>query len=242
MSYFKYFPKTFYNFGNETTDTYVQNITLYADVVDQIRDSVNFYTKYYIKNNERPDQLSFKLYDTPSYYWTFFILNDNIRERGWPLSNTEVLEKVQRDHPSSTITTRTTLYDRFKVGQTITGTVTGATATIDHRHLDLGQLVLSNVSGTFQNGELISSINEEETVETITLQSMAMEYQSARYYINGDEEVVDIDPTVGPGALLTEVTYEDYYIAQNDELKEINVIKPESINEIVESFREALSF
>ena len=68
-----------------------------------------------------------------------------------------------------------------------------------------------------------------------------LEYKSPHHYLNSDGERVDIDPAFGPGALLTEVTIEDYYHQQNDKLKEINIIKPESIIEIANLYKEALA-
>jgi len=241
MAYFRDFPRVFYAFGNESERTYVQDISIFADIVDQVKDVTTIYQDYFIQENERPDQVSFKLYDNPNYHWTITLMNDKLRESGWPLSNSDIIAKTQKDHPYTTITTRTTLYDRFKVGQTISGNVSGATATIDHRHLDLGQLVIKNVIGTFVNGELVSSINASGVTETITIQSTGPEYLSASYYIDGDGVITDIDPTVGPGALLTEVTYLDRYIAQNEELKQIRVIKPTVIQQIVTAQKESIN-
>ena len=50
----------------------------------------------------------------------------------------------------------------------------------------------------------------------------------------------DIDPAVGPGALQLEVTLEDYYHQQNDNLKSINIIKPDSVREVAALYRKAL--
>ena len=89
MKYFKDFQDIFYNFGNEARPTLVQNISRYVDVIDQIKDDISFLTFYNIQEGYRPDQVSVQLYDTPLYYWTFYLLNDNIRQQGWPLTNIE---------------------------------------------------------------------------------------------------------------------------------------------------------
>ena len=86
-NYFRYLPKEFYLFGNEPTPDVFPNLALYADVVDQIKDSVTLYEDITIQDNERPDQTSFRLYGTPDFYWTFFLMNNKLREQGWPLSN-----------------------------------------------------------------------------------------------------------------------------------------------------------
>jgi hypothetical protein len=241
VSYFRYFPRVDYLFGDEQRPDQFENISVYTEIIDSIKNNVAFYTDYYIQDGERPDQVSYNLYGTATAHWTFFLMNDKLRERGWPLTNREIYEKAQADYSETVLTTRTVLTDKFKVGQTITGTTSGATGTIDHRHLDLGQLVLSGDTGTFIAGETITSLNENDILETIVLTSTAVEYLSAHHYENASGEVVDIDPTVGPGALLTEVTYLDRYISMNDELKQIRIIKPEIMPNITKSYREAIS-
>lgn len=241
MSYFTYFPNVEYYFGDEETPDVFPNIAIYATVLDEIKENVAFYQDYYIQEGERPDQVSFKLYGTPSYHWTFLLINDRLRECGWPLTNARLIEKALKDYPYTTLTTRTTLTDRFKVTQTITGTQSGATGQINHRHLDIGQIVLDNVVGTFTPGETISSTSLDGTaIETIVLHSVEKEYNSAHHYENAAGEVVDIDPTVGPGAELSEVTYLDRYIRFNDGNKQMRVIKPSAITQVVQSFREAI--
>jgi len=240
MSYFKNFPTVGYNFGDETDTTVIQNITVMSEIIDQIKDNITIYRDYYIPEGERPDQTSMKLYETPHLHWTFFLMNDNLREVGWPLSNKLLLDKAKKEYPNTVLTTRSVLYDKFKVGQTIIGNVSGVTATINHRHLDLGQVVITGATGTFTNGELITSINADGNTESITLVSSSPEYLSAAYYVNGDLERVDFDPTVGPGVFLTEVTYQDRYIEANDNLRQIRIIKPSLMPEIVRSHRQSL--
>lgn len=240
MAYFKDFPRTYYKFGDEQTFSLVQDLSAYVEIIDTIKDDASVYTKYYIQNNERPDQLSFKLYGSPDFYWTFFMMNDNVREQGWPLSNREILDFAQSELALNTLTTKTVLTDKFKKGQTIEGVSSGATGTIDHRHLDLGQLVLSSTTGTFTVGENVNSTNSDGVIETIVVASYEAEYLSAHHYENSAGVTVDIDPAVGPGASLTEITYLDRYISINDALKEIRVLKKEALFQVIEAFNEAI--
>ena len=242
MSYFQYFPLVDYKFGNEESLTVFRDITAYSDIIDQVKDNIAFYQDYIIQGNERPDQISYKLYGVSTLHWTLYLLNDKLKENGWPISNGKVIEKAQREYSKTTLTTKTPLYDKFKVGQTITGNISAASAKIDHRHLDIGQLVITDiVDGPFVSGETIVSTNSENIIESIVLQSTSLEYLSAHHYENAAGETVDIDPAIGPGALLTEVTYLDRMIKQNEELKNIRVIKPTSIQQIIFAYRESIS-
>lgn len=241
MTYFKYFPATFYKFGDETTNATFENISIYADVIDQIADATTVYEEYYIQPGERPDQVSQKLYGTPEYHWTFFLMNDKIREGQWPCSPNSIFDEAVKTYGARVITTRTKLTDKFKVGQTITGASSGATAKVAKRILDLGQLFLEDVVGTFVEGENVNSTNTDGVTEVIVVTSFEFQYNAAHHYENSDKEYVDIDPEVGPGALLTEVTWLDRIQKINTDNREIKVIKPGVVNEIVKSFRDAVS-
>jgi len=241
MSYFRYFPLVNYTFGDEKLPDAFQNIAVYSDVVDEVKNNIAFYQDYFIPEGERPDQTSYFLYETSTLHWTFFLMNDKLREKGWPLSNYDLVEKAKKDYSFTTLTTRTKLTDKFKVGQVITGTSSGTTATINHRHLDLGQIVIHRSSGSFIPGETITSTSSEGVFEQITLLSSSLEYLAAHHYENVSGEVVDIDPEVGPGAQLVEVTYLDRLFEQNESLKQIKIIKPSALSTVVSTFREAIS-
>ena len=243
MRYFKYFPRTFYTFGNEVSPDAIENISIYSDVIDQIKDATTAYQDYYIQNDERPDQVSMRLYDRPEYHWTFFLMNEQLRESGWPLSPAKVFEKAKKDYTSTVITTKTSPLSKiFKLNQTITGLSSGATAKVDHRNLDLGQIWIRDASADFRAGETVTSVSPDNGLtETLVIDSVALQYNVAHHYENSDKEYVDIDPAQGPGASLTKVTWLDHLNARNDDLREIRVIKPDSINQIVDAFREAVA-
>ena len=45
-------------------------------------DEISAYRYFEISNGERPDIVSQRLYNTPNYHWTFFILNDKPAQTG----------------------------------------------------------------------------------------------------------------------------------------------------------------
>lgn len=238
--FFKNFPKVYYRFGEEATITSFQDISAYTDIIDTVKDTSSFYTSYYIQPNERPDQVSYKLYGSTDYHWTFYLMNDKIREQGWPLTNQQLIEYAVSVYTHTAIITRTSLNSIFKVGQDVRGTRTASTGTVVHRNLDLGIVYLENVVGVFGQQEAINSFPDISSIETIIAESSSIEYLSPHHYEDASGNWVDIDPTVGPGAQLTEVTFLDRLERTNDSLKEIRVIKPSVIGEVVKSFKEAI--
>ena len=212
MLYFNEFENVSYKFGNEADSVIFQNISSYADIIDEVKNNITFLNVHTIQEGFRPDQVSIQLYGTPLYYWTFFLINDDIREQGWPLIRKELEEYTRKAFPNTTLTTRdASLATKFKVGQTITGGTSSVSGKIIKRNIDLGQIIVKGDLAFISTGELFSSTNSLGENETLTTVSSSKEYLSASYYIDGTSAIVDIDPTIVPGALLTEKTNEDVY-------------------------------
>jgi len=237
MSYFQNVKFVPYRFGTSEEFTLHQNLTAYVDLIDQVRDNNAFYQTYTILDGDRPDVLSQKLYNSSKYYWTFFLLNDLIRERGWPLTIQGAVALAQKERTNTVLTTLDDLTGVLKVGATVNGNTSSAVGTVTRRRLDLGQIFVKT-DDTFLSGETVTS-EEDGIFNTITLSGATHEYNATWQYVNDDQEQVDIDPSIGPGAELTPVTYTDRYIAENDELKQIIVIKPDAVGAVFEQFQAA---
>jgi hypothetical protein len=255
MSYFENFPQVFYRFGNNETPVSFPQISVYADVIDQIKDDVTTYKEYTILDNMRPDQVSYELYETPDYYWTFFLLNDNIREQGWPLSQVQLLEQCQRDFSGTTLVTADDLTsdqltstgavrDKIVEGVTVVGQTSGVTAIVDHRHLDLGQVIVKGTKA-FIEGEFVylqSDINVGFNATTVVT-----EYLSTHHWEDASGNYVDlVNPNTGivditGGALNTEITHYDRYIRNNNNLKQIKVLREGVAGSIVNSLITAIN-
>lgn len=239
MSYFNNFPNILYKFGNEQTENVFQDVSAYVEIIDEIKDNLDFYLFYSILEGERPDTLSQKLYDTPSLHWTFFLMNDNIRSAGWPLSQLEIEQLVQKQLPNVVITTRDELTGKFEPGQTITGLGSGATGTILKRRLDFGQLIIST-DNTFIPGELITSTVGGVTQSAVLSSGNINQYNSIHHWENDSGDYVDVDPAVGTSSIYTPITFHEKYISENDDLRTIRVIKPGVINSVFRAFTESL--
>lgn len=144
--YFENFDIVEYRFGNNEPPALMQNLSSYVDLIDQLKGEVSFYEDYTIVSNERPDTVSFKLYDTTEYYWTFFLLNDKLRESGWPLNRELVLSIAQERYPHRMVTTKDVIASRFPVGTVVTGTESGTVGTVIKRNLSLGQLIIDSTN------------------------------------------------------------------------------------------------
>ena len=251
MQYFNDFNKIFYKFGDEVDTVVFQDLSQYTDIVDQVKDGISFLNFHTIQEGFRPDQVSIQLYGTPFNYWTFYLLNDDIREQGWPLTNTELNAYIRKIFPNEVLNTRQPFATKFKVGQTVTGSVSGAVGVIKKRNLDLGQIIIDGISNFKEDGEVILSTNSSGVVESLQTFSAVKEFQSASHFVNASGEIVDLgvdsDATssnfgglLPPGAQITEKTHEDVYFAVNESLRDITVIRPELITTLSSGFKQAI--
>jgi len=89
-AFFSKFPKIGYDIDGDGTFLSLTNIVNNVNVNSLYADESTYYTFYEISDGERPDIVSYKLYGDPGYHWTFFIINNEMRNGlsdAWPLSN-----------------------------------------------------------------------------------------------------------------------------------------------------------
>lgn len=238
MSYFSDFPLTYYSFGNNEEEVLVQNIATYVEILDDVKINAAFYQDYYVQGGERPDQISFILYQNPHMHWTFYLMNDKIREQGWPMQNHEVIDKAKKDYPNFTIITQDPIFNTFSVGDIVEGDTSGARGTIVHKDLTLGQIVveLEDRSTVFQTAEDVTCEGE-----TIVSSGAVYEYLAPHHYeVDGEHVDLELDNNMNVPMNAVPVTRLDFYMNENSSLKQIRVIKPSSINAVQQLFNEAL--
>tara|TARA_R100000231_G_scaffold64798_1_gene52309 strand:+ start:1705 stop:2370 length:666 start_codon:yes stop_codon:yes gene_type:complete len=92
-NYFSYLPNLDYvnripSDQNISSYTEVKNLFKRVKLSSSLFQDLTNFTKYQIVGDERPDNVSFKLYDTPNYDWIILLSNNiiNIQDE-WPMSN-----------------------------------------------------------------------------------------------------------------------------------------------------------
>lgn len=85
---FKKFPKIIYDIENNGASSLLVNIFKYVTVKRDKLDKLISYQKYQIVNGDRPDNISYNLYGREDYHWTFFLINEHLRQgiKAWPKS------------------------------------------------------------------------------------------------------------------------------------------------------------
>lgn len=240
--YFRPFGIVNYRFGDNEAPVYFDNISQYVDLVDQLKDQISFYNKYTIVSGERPDTLSYELYGTTDYYWTFFLMNDHVREQGWPIPDYDLVSMAKSKYPHQTVVTQENIASSFPVGTVVTGTVSGTVGTILKRNLDLGQLVIQTVGnnnfGDNGDNEFITYTDEEGSSYLCRIYTQSPQYLSTHHFEDTSGNWVDIDPfdQENLGATIIPVTHLERAERANENLKEIIVLKPDVIDKVVSEF------
>lgn len=247
MKYLENFPRVNYKFGSLVTTVNYPNLSAYVDIIDSLKDDLSFYTKITIRSGERPDNLSDRLYQNSTYGWTFFLLNDHLRNSGWYLTETELDELLIEHYPGYCINTISQhvssgktilcLSEKFNIGSNAQSSG-GAQGTVYMKNVSQGQLFVKNVTGIYRPGEIITNALNE----SITVHSASEAYNATWSYEDEEGNNVDVNPlTLVQPANTSKITYKDYYSRINDSLSEIKVFRPEVISSIVSRYKEALN-
>ncbi len=253
-NFFRNFPLAEYKFGDEETTALFQNISAYISVIDELKDDISFYNLYHIGEGERPDVVSQMLYNTPDYYWTFYYLNDHVRESGWPLTVQELYKKVQKDYPHRVVTTNSPMHDILLPGTPVAGTQTGTTGVVIKRNLDMGQLIISSTDNfadaTSDFGlnfeEIKDNSDGAEATSKVTSVTEVVQYNAIHHYEDSTGEYQFFTPNANGGVNLTTgagwlpVTYWNRYEAKNNALRDIKVLTPEVAAQVQSEFNKLL--
>lgn len=213
MSYFKNFPEIEYRFCGCTSSNNLvrfQNIAAYSDVLDQVAEDSSLYRFYQIQNGERPDVVSQRLYGTTEYYWTFYLLNSDLRTQGWPFSQERLVEKMGEDLPGECLVflpqdevylgpdndfKQHPLIDNFPIGSNAFGQISGAAGVVYGRNVNLGQLFVRKTNNIpFQRNEVVVDTLGQAPSSQLTVRIVHNPaYDAVHHFEDGDGDHVDVD-------------------------------------------------
>jgi hypothetical protein len=154
----------------------------------------------------------------------------------------ETNPKVSNNHENS-------LSGRFRMGETVTGSVSNASGKVTKKIVDLSQLIVQDVTGSFIGSstgakELIVGADSEDSVSTYNV----YKYIDAPYYYHRTDDalkkpVTNSDQIVGgvSPANLSFVTNRAHLEEENDNNAKIKVIDPGSIDSFVKAYKELLN-
>jgi len=99
MSIFSQFPLIDYKVNGSNINTSLIDIYRHVDVNETLIDDITSYRYYDIKDGERPDGVSHKLYGNSEYHWTFFVANEKLNSLDdWPRSYNEQISYIDKKY------------------------------------------------------------------------------------------------------------------------------------------------
>ena len=266
MSYFRQFPKLPYDFDRNGIKQNVVDIYRSARPLKAYLDDLNAYSFYEIKNGERPDIVSQRLYGTTQYYWTFFVINDFLHDglAAWPMSQEKLHAYMAQEFEGVVITTNpevdetgdpgvissypNSLAGRFELGETVQGTNSSATGIIVKKNLDMNQLVLQTVVGSFIGDSTPGPSNATETITGVKSADSVNTYDVYKYidaphdYYRTDDldkRVQTVATFINGGEPAGELSYHtnrEHLFTSNEARSKIRVIDPKYISDFVDKY------
>ena len=215
----------------------LKNLSAKAIFSDELLSNAGYYQTVEVIDGERPDLLSQRLYGSPSYHWTFLLLNPQIKNiwDDWPMGSSQLIEYCTNKYQYLAGDTDDSLVDKFTIGETVTGGVSGATGTIKEIYVNLGYVVIEKLTGTFSvTGETIQGLTSTDSVNCNFIKSQAY---APHHHVDDSTQAWVQRKASGT----TPYTYIDYESAVTEQNRNIKVIKPENISDVARKFAAAMS-
>lgn len=248
-----------YLFGNEEQPVSYQNLSKYSEFIDTLRNRVSAYIEYEIKDFDRPDTLSHRFYGTDEYEWTFFLMNERLRETGWPLSINDLYEAAQKEYfknytakldltavinsgaASDSAEAVSLFADIYPTGTDVL--IGGLKGTVLTKNLSVAEITISSNSDITTSTSLqyeLPDLTAPLTSDT-ALTNTVREYEGTHHYENDSGDWVSkiLDSPLSTLNAIPKTNLE-HLVDENDKSKRIRIIKKQEINRVVSEYKRLL--
>jgi len=208
--FFNYFPKTFYTSNNNTVGVdSVTNITARIAFEKTLREnSTNFYP-YQIQDSDTPEIIADKYYNNPERHWIVLLFNDIIDPQwDWPLNSKNIIEYIDKKYTAN--------------GAANTTVQTGIAWALSENNT---QAYFKVITTTGKNREITV---EKFQIDANTYANVA---SSTNSYTTQANELITI--TVSK----EKRSYYTYEIEENEEKREIKLLKSQFVEDVEKEFK-----
>lgn len=252
MAYFNNFASIDYDFDGTGINRTIKNLAQYSTIISKNIDNVAFYSYYNIQDGERPDNVSEKLYGTPNYYWTFFIVKNDLQNywHDWPKASEALRLHVEQEFIGLAAIFDADIegFGKFVKGGTVNGSLSNATGIVKAIYPTQGYIQIEQDKNSVANfrtaGESITLTSANSTKSediarvgnTIECSSIVKTAYAPSYHIDDGT----LERTKRRTAGTTPVTHFEEESELNIIKSRIKVIKPEFIGEVVDAFEKSM--
>lgn len=238
MSYFTHFPKVDYDILGDGITQSVTNITSYVDINSKLLDDISFYSEYVIADRQRPDNVSMTLYGTDKYYWTFFIINEHLKNSytNWPRKQSSLEEFCQSKYEGIGAVVNGDVFGKFIPGEVVTGQISGATGNVIGIYPSTEWVQIEKTSGSPDftvGGETIVGSDGQASV---TATSINDSLHAPRHFVDSAGNITD-----KKSSGTTAVSFYKHEVELNLSNSKIRVIKPALISKVFKLFVNEIS-
>lgn len=221
LPYFRYLPNFDYvsrlpdakNIGDYVQ---VKNLFRRAKINEELFQNINFFTKYKIVGDERPDNVAYKIYDDQYLDWLVLLANNIINvEEEWPLSQQSFYNFMLSKYGSETAFNNPHHYETVQVkdsnGRTIlkAGLEVPSNYSITYFDSGLSQVVTNtNTTTMVTNYEYEDKIQDNKrniyVVKGEYISEILNDLEEGLLYKSGSSQYVDENLAVGDNIRLYE--------------------------------------
>jgi hypothetical protein len=233
MTYFRNFSDILYpsqlQSKNSSSDLVrVKNLFRRSKIRDDILNSVIAFTKYKIIGEERPEQVAEKIYGSSTFDWVVLLSNNitNVRTE-WPLSDFEFDEYISRKYTSEQLVEphhyeTVSVYDNRGKLIVPSGKLVDSDFTVTYFEPSIQQFNVITVPFSFDS-------------TSQKFDSTLIKFDSEKVVENIQGDTVTVNP-------VKSVNVYEYEIAQNDNKRNIYVLKPRFLQTIIDDMEEIMSY
>jgi|LWDU01.1.fsa_nt_gi hypothetical protein len=236
MGYFNNFNTLDYDLNGDGVIDVIVDLTSMVKLSDTLINNTQLYEYVTVLEGERPDQLSQRLYGTTQYYWTFMLININIKNMwdNWPKGANQLKEYVEHKYEGMCAITMDDISSKdFIVGEDILGQVSGAVGVLKEIHINKKYIVFDMKAGNFLSSESVIGSESSENFLATLIKSHAY----APYIYLDSSTGTPTNPRTTGTYLFSFFDLETMMNLNNSKLK---IIKSDHIAEIAKEFKKEI--
>jgi len=236
--YFANFPDIQYEFADGKFTT-IKDFFRKAKIETNKIDSIIQYTVYEIQEGDRPDVVASRLYGDGDLYWTFFLVNDFLGSVNDWYRDTSIFDAFMTTKYPGFVLNATNTTDivsatsKFAVGEGITSS-NGAKGTICEVNATLKRIVV--IYDDLNRCVAGNTITGNTSGKSFTLQSTSEHRDAVHHYAETSGALSNTD-----NATNTPVSNIEYEREENEMKRQIKVIEPRFVRQVVREFESIIS-
>ena len=264
--YFNNFNKIQYDIEGNKDYTLLTDLLSYVKIGTPYLNDITTYAYYTVQDGETPEHVSYKFYGSVDYYWTLFLINDNVVNYwdDWPKGRDELNRYIEdvygsvnaltffpnlplynaSTNPNSSIYYRSTQYiaDTLKIGYNLTSSKNSGTGVLAEKYNTLNFIEYEKTSdGDFNRYEELRYENPNNPGTFfntgLLIDEVITRDKAPHYYLDENGDRYFLFKDT-PN--YTKVTWREHIYNENEEKRKIKVIKPDYIRQVVKLFNKLI--